>query len=64
MDNRNWFQKLFGFCPGCGRWFRFGVKRRRQNTAYADVESNYVTVCPECFDEIQELWAELWASIY
>lgn len=60
MDNRKWFQKLFGFCPMCGRWFCFDIKRRRQNTAYEDDELNYVTVCSDCFEEIEEHWAELW----
>lgn len=62
MDKRNLFEKIFGYCPMCGCWFCRGVKRRRQNTAYEDEESNYVTVCPTCFEEIEEYWDERWAD--
>lgn len=60
MDNRKWYQKLFGYCPKCGRWFRFDIERRRQNTAYVEEEANFVTCCAECFEEIEELWAYMW----
>lgn len=61
---RNFIRSLFGWCPHCGRWLCWGVKRRRQNTAYEDEESNYITVCRECFDEIQALWDERWIEYY
>lgn len=64
MDRRNLFEKIFGYCPMCDKWFCKGVKRRRQNTAYQDEESNYVTVCPICFEEIQENWAEMWKDYW
>lgn len=57
-------KRIFGYCPGCGRWFRTGVKRRRQSTAYVDEESNYVTCCPECFDEVEEHWGDMWGDFY
>ena len=63
-DHRSWFQRLFGYCPHCEQWFRSGVKRRRQNTAYVDEESNYITTCIDCYDEIQALWAEMWDEYY
>lgn len=40
------------------------VERRRQNTAYADEESNWVTVCEKCFEKIQENWEEMWEDYY
>ena len=64
MDKRNWFQKLFRFCPYCGRWFCHDIKRRRQNTQYHEEESNYVTCCAECFGQIEEIWAEMWEWYY
>lgn len=56
----NFLRTLFGWCPQCGRWLCLGVKRRRQNTAYEDEESNFITTCRECFDEVQALWDERW----
>lgn len=61
-DDRKWYQKMLGYCPYCRRWFRKGVKGRRQNTAYCDEADNWIAACPECFAEIQSLWAELWAE--
>ena len=40
------------------------VERRRQNTAYVNEESNWVTTCAECFEEIEEHWAEQWREYY
>ena len=40
------------------------VQRRRQSTAYVDEESNWVTVCNDCFEEIEECWKELWEQYY
>ena len=56
-------KKILGCCPRCGRWFKY-PKRRRQSTQYEDEESNYVTCCAECFEEIEEYWAERWAEYY
>ena len=60
----NWLHNLFGWCPHCMMWFQDGVKRRRQNTAYEDDESNFVVACKNCFEEIQEYWAERWAEYH
>lgn len=48
---------------GCGRCMP-NVIRRRQNTQYMHEESNWVTCCDECFEEIEEYWAERWAEYY
>lgn len=55
----NFIKKIFGYCPWCGRWFKY-PKRRRKSTQYNDEESNYVTCCIDCFEEIEEYWAERW----
>lgn len=59
-----WIKIWLGWCPQCGRWFRHGVKRRRQNTAYVEEEWNFVTACEECFEEIESYWEERWAEYY
>lgn len=50
-----------GVCLSCGR-VRI-LRRRRMNTMYHDDEDNFATTCLECFDRIQELWAEEWAEL-
>lgn len=50
-------------CPMCGEECD-SVKRRRQNTRYANDEQNYVTTCKTCFEEIQEHWADMWSDYY
>lgn len=57
---RNWFQVLFGYCPWCCRYFRYGVRTRRRNTAYYDEENNYITACAECRDEDWAYFKERW----
>lgn len=59
----NIVRRLFGYFPGCGRWFKY-PRRRRQSTQYHDEESNYVTCCSDCFEEVEEHWAELWDEYY
>lgn len=50
-------------CSCCGRWRR-DIKRRRQNTEYADEESNYITVCMECYEQIVDYWNERWEEYW
>ena len=64
MDNRKLYEKVFGVCPMCRRWFRLDIKRRRQNTQYEDYESNYVTTCADCFEDIEAYWDEMWEWYY
>ncbi len=61
MDKRNLFQKIFGYCPCCGRWFR-KVKTQRRMTQYEHEESNYLTACQDCQDEDDAYWEERWAE--
>ena len=46
-----------GPCGKQGKW-------RRQNTRYADDESNWVMLCDECATENDAYWAEMWADYY
>lgn len=38
--------------------------RQRQNTAYVDDESNWVTLCPECMKSNDAYWKDMWAEYY
>lgn len=46
------------------RWFRFSIKRRRQNTSYMDEESNYIVCCKSCFENIESYWDERWQELH
>lgn len=50
-------------CPRCERWRR-DIECRRQNTAYLDDEANYITVCMDCYEEIQDYWEERWREYW
>ena len=47
VDKRNFIQKILGFCPQCGKYFR-KVRTARQNTAYVDDTQNFFTGCKKC----------------
>ncbi len=51
------------WCPMCEKKKR-DVMRRRQNTSYFNEALNWVVCCNECFDEIEQHWADLWAEYY
>lgn len=55
MAKRTLFEKIFGYCRACDRWFCPGVRRRPFNAEYADEGCNHITVCRECYDEIQDV---------
>lgn len=38
--------------------------REHMNTRYVDEESNYATLCPDCWKECGEHWKEMWADYY
>ena len=40
------------------------AKLRRQNTKYVNDEMNWVIACDQCFEGIEEYWAERWAEYY
>lgn len=63
MGNRNFIQKILGFCPQCGKYFR-RVRTTRQNTAYVDDTQNFFTGCRKCEDANAEYWADMWEQYY
>lgn len=62
-DHRTLIQKVFGYCPSCGKWLRT-VRTCRQNTSYADDEKNFFTGCKPCEEENDRYWDEMWADYY
>lgn len=52
-------------CEGwCGPCDRNDAWRDHMNTQYSDKESNYATLCPDCWKECNEHWNEMWADYY
>lgn len=62
MDKRNWFQKLFGYCPCCGKWFRI-VRTTRQASAYNEDYLDFFTGCRKCTEQNDEYWDAQWANV-
>ena len=48
-------------CQCCGN---DGAKKRRQNTAYVNDESNFATLCNECQKESHKYWQDQWNEYY
>ena len=63
-QHRNIIQKLFGYCPCCERYFRFGVKTQRRATAYVNEDLNWLTACRVCHEDDDEYYADLWEQYY
>lgn len=63
MDGRNLFQKIFGYCPCCGKWFQI-VKTERRLTRYVDDADNWLTGCQKCQDSDDEYWYAMWEDYY
>jgi hypothetical protein len=61
-------RKLPGYvCTGtleCDRCRRKLATRNRQRTSYVDGESNWATLCPDCQEEADEYWEEMWKEYY
>ena len=55
---------IFGYCPQCGRWFRYTRKKRRRNTAYCEDELNWLYSCRECYEYDCDYFEELWKDYY
>ena len=55
-----WLDRLFGLkCQACDKRKR-NVRRRHQNTAYANEASNWRTLCNECQAIEDDYWDERW----
>jgi hypothetical protein len=63
MIKRNWIQKLFGYCPCCGKWFRI-VRTERRLTRYIDDADNWLTACKACQNHDDEYWSAMWEDYY
>lgn len=58
------FKSLLGYCPQCGRWFRWPVKTKRRHTQYCEESSNWLTACKECHEEDDAYFDDLWNQYY
>lgn len=59
-EKRSWWKALLGYCPCCGRYFRWRITVERRLTQYYDNKQNYMTACKECHDEDNAYYEELW----
>lgn len=55
-----WWQKLFGYCPCCNRYFKWPVTTERRHTEYCEPSNNYLTACKECHYEDDSYFDERW----
>ncbi len=63
--DRGWYKAKLeearrGYCGYCDTVKPVSVQR--QNTQYVDDSENYIVCCDECFEWIEEAWAEQWAD--
>ena len=63
-QHRNILQKLSGYCPQCGRYFRYPVTVQRRNTQYCDEASNWLTACKDCHEEDDAYFDDLRNQYY
>ena len=63
---RTLVQTLFGYCPKCRKWLRFGVSCRRLPLCYASPtpEERYRTSCKECYDTEHDFWVAQWKAFW
>lgn len=57
---RSFFQRLFGYCPCCNRYFRKLVTTERRHTEYCEQRNNYLTACRDCHLDDDAYYDELW----
>ena len=63
MDGRSFIQRMFGYCPCCGKWFR-RVRTERRLTRYVIDKDNWLTGCKKCQDQDDEYWSAMWEDYY
>lgn len=61
---RSLFEKIFGYCPCCESWFRYGVKTKRRVSSYVEESENWLTACKECQEKDDVYFADLWDQYY
>lgn len=59
-----WWKWLLGYCPCCGRYFKWSITTEPRNTAYCEEANNYMTACKDCHKDDYEYYAELWKDYY
>ena len=59
-EKRSLWKVLLGYCPCCGRYFRWPVTTTRRHTQYCEESNNYMTSCRECHEEDNAYFDELW----
>lgn len=57
------YKKLFGYCVGCGKYFKYPIKRRL-NTAFIEEELNWICSCKDCYEEEVAYYKEMWLEYY
>lgn len=62
--SRTVFEKLLGWCPCCGKYFKWPVKTMRRATRYVNEADNWLTACKKCQDEDDAYFADLWNQYY
>ena len=63
---RTLVRTLFGYCPKCKNWFRFGVNCRRLPLCYfaQTPEERYRTSCMKCYNEESDFWTAQWKAFW
>lgn len=61
---RSLLKVLLGYCPCCGRYFRWPITVARRHTQYCEESNNYMTACVECHEEDNAYYDELWRDYY
>lgn len=61
---KNVLKKLFGYCPCCGRWFRYSTKHRKISVIYADGKTRYYLCCKKCFQDLEDEFEQKWQKAY
>jgi hypothetical protein len=59
-EKRPWWKVILGYCPYCGRYFKWRITTERRLTQYCDEKQNYMTACKECHADDNDYYEELW----
>lgn len=62
--HRSFIKGLLGYCPCCGRYFRYPVTTERRNSQYVNEAVNWLTACDECHFEDNLYFEDLWNTYY
>ena len=59
MPKRTLFERIMGYCPMCGLWFRRGVRDRPISAEYIDEGVAFITACEPCHREFVSCWDQI-----